>query len=74
MKILAAKAGLESISTQHGEITLNLFEGMRFERHKLARLERDGVKVGTFQIRLSPGRLGESWREVLEEVVRGVGD
>ncbi len=73
IKILAAGAGIESVSTQRGEIVLSLFEGMRFDRHKIEPLLRDGIKLSTFQIRLHPRKLGEGWQKVLEEVVRRVG-
>jgi transcription-repair coupling factor (superfamily II helicase) len=70
IKILAARTGIESISTEHGEIVISPFEGMRFDRQKLAPLSRDGIKIGTFQIRLSPKRLGKDWQKALEEVVK----
>jgi len=70
IKILAAKAGIESISTEEGQIALRLFEGMRFDSQKLEPLSRDGVNIGNIQIMLNPKRLGNEWREVLEEVVK----
>ncbi len=72
VKLLAAGTGLESITTEHGEIILKLFEGMRFDKHKLESLARDGVKIGTIQLTLNPKRLGKRWREVLEEVVGNI--
>jgi transcription-repair coupling factor (superfamily II helicase) len=69
VKILAAKAGIESISTEDGQIVLRLFEGMQFDKQKLAPLLKDGVKVSTTQLRLNPKRLGKEWRKVLEEVL-----
>ncbi len=71
IKVLAAKAGIESIATEHGQIVLRLFEGLQFDKHKLEPL-RDGIKVGTTQLRLNPKRLGNEWQEVLEEVVERV--
>ena len=73
IKNLAAKAGIESITNEHGEIVLSLFEGMRFDKQKLEPLLRDGIKAGTIQIKLYPKRLGKNWQKVLEEVVRVVG-
>ncbi len=73
IKALAAKAGIESISTEEGQIILRLFEGMRFDRQKLEPVLRDGVKVGTTQLRLTPKRLGGEWQQVLEEVLMRVG-
>jgi len=71
LKTLAAKAGIESISTEQGQIILKLFEGMQFNKQKLEPV-RDGVKLGLTQLRLNPKRLGSGWREILEEVVRRV--
>ncbi|MFC2012396.1 TRCF domain-containing protein, partial [Chloroflexota bacterium] len=72
IKILATGTGIESISAQRGEIVLSLFEGMRLEKQKVEQLQREGIKAGAFQIRLNLKRLGEGWREVLEEVLTKV--
>jgi transcription-repair coupling factor (superfamily II helicase) len=61
LKALAARAGIESISTEPGQVTLRLFGGML--------ISRDGMKVGLTQIRLNLKRLGSEWQKVLEEVV-----
>jgi transcription-repair coupling factor (superfamily II helicase) len=73
IKILAAKAGIESISTEEGQIVARLFDGMKFDQQKLAPVLKDGIKVGTTQLRLNPKRLGREWQKVLEEVVSRVG-
>ncbi|MBI2329157.1 MAG: transcription-repair coupling factor [Chloroflexi bacterium] len=73
IKTLAAKAGIESIATEHGEIILRLFEGMRFDKQKLEPFLKDGIKFHPLHLRLHPKRLGARWQTVLEEVVRGVG-
>ena len=72
IKAQAARAGIESIATEDGQIVLRLFPGMRFDKQKLEPLLRDGVKLGLTQLRLHPKRLGKEWRKVLEEVVRGM--
>jgi len=71
IKILATKAGIESITTRQGEIIISPFEGMRFERQRLESLSRDGVIIGTFQIRINPGRL-DNWQDMLEGVVKKI--
>ncbi|GAI22736.1 unnamed protein product, partial [marine sediment metagenome] len=71
LKALASKAGIESISTERGQITLRLFQGMQFDKQKLEPV-RDGIKVGTSQLRLNPKRLGSEWQRVLEEVVEKI--
>jgi hypothetical protein len=45
---------------------------MRFEREKLDKISRDGVKTGLFQIRINTRRLGDRWQQVLEEVVGSI--
>ncbi len=69
IKILAAKAGIESISTEHGQIIIRPFEGMHFDKRKLEPLSRDGVKIGLNQISIHYKRLGREWQQVLEEVL-----
>jgi hypothetical protein len=70
--VLAAEAGIESITTEQGQIVIRRFEGVQFDREKLAPMLRDGIKVGVTQITLNPRRLGSEWKEVLEEVVGSV--
>ncbi|GAI15845.1 unnamed protein product, partial [marine sediment metagenome] len=73
LKILAAKAGIESISTEQGQIILRLLQGMQFNKQKLAPFLKDGIKLGLSQLHLNPRRLGKEWQGVLEEVLRRVG-
>jgi len=73
IKALAAQAGIESISTQDGQIILRLFHGMQLDKRKLEPFLKDGIKVGFSQLRLNPKRLGANWQRVLEEVVRRMG-
>jgi len=69
IKLLAAKAGIESISTEDNSIVLRLFSGMRFDRNKLEPVLREGVKFGLIHLRLDYKKLGSKWRDVLEEVL-----
>jgi transcription-repair coupling factor (superfamily II helicase) len=69
IKLLATDAGIESVTTEQGQIVIRRFEGVHFDKEKLAPMLREGIKVGVTQITLNPGRLGSEWREVLEEVV-----
>ncbi len=70
LKALAAKAGIESISTQDHQIVLRRFEGMRFDKHKLEHFIKEGVKVDSLQVSFSSRR--GHWRELLEGVLRRV--
>jgi transcription-repair coupling factor (superfamily II helicase) len=73
VKILAAKAGIESITTEDGQIILRLFEGMKFTPHQRALPLPDGVRIGGNQISLNLKRLGKEWQKVLEGVVGRIG-
>jgi transcription-repair coupling factor (superfamily II helicase) len=68
-KVLAAKACIESISTERDQIIIQLFEGRQFDKQKLEPISGDGIKVGNIQIRLNLRRLGGEWQKVLEEVL-----
>jgi transcription-repair coupling factor (superfamily II helicase) len=72
VKVLAAKAGIESISTEDGQIVARLFDGMKFTPEQRALSFPDGVKMGTSQLRLDLKRLGKEWQKLLEEVVRRI--
>ncbi len=72
IKVLAAKAGIESISTEEGQIILRLFASMQFTPEQRSLRFPDGVKMGFSQIRLNPKRLGEEWQQVLEEVLGNI--
>ena len=72
IKILAAKAGIESISTEDGQIILRRFQGMHFDKQKLAPF-KDNVKVSLTQVKLNPKRLSHIWQRVLEEMLTRVG-
>lgn len=73
IKALAAKAGIESISTEDNRIVIRLFEGMHFDKQKLAPFATAGVKIGLTQLRLNYKKLGNTWQRVLEEMVGRVG-
>ncbi len=73
VKLLAARAGIESIATEEGQIVLRLFEGMQFDRQKLEPDLRDGIKFGLKQIRIDFKRLGKEWQRVLEDILKRVG-
>jgi len=72
IKILAAKAGIESISTEDGQVILRLFEGMQFTQQQREISLPDGVKMGTSQIRLNIKRLGGGWEEMVEDILKRV--
>ncbi len=69
IKLAAAKAGIESISTEDNQIVLRLLPGMRFAKKKLEPVLGEGVKSGLLQVKLDYKKLGGKWRQVLEEVL-----
>ena len=69
IKILAAQAGIESVSTEERQIVLRRFPGMRFDKEKLAPVLKEGIKLSLTQLRLSPRLLGKEWKGVLENIL-----
>ena len=72
IKSLAAKAGIESIATEQGQIIIRRFQGLHFDKQPLEPTLKDGIKLGITQLRLNPRRLGGEWQEVLEEVLQNI--
>jgi transcription-repair coupling factor (superfamily II helicase) len=73
IKALAKDTGIESISTTDNEMILQLFAGMHFNKQKLSHFLRDGIKIGTSQLRMSLRQPGKGWQRVLEEILGGMG-
>jgi transcription-repair coupling factor (superfamily II helicase) len=66
---MAARAGIESVSTQEGQITLRRFQNLPLDRKKLEPVLRDEVYAGRTQVRINYKKLGRSWKRVVEEVL-----
>jgi transcription-repair coupling factor (superfamily II helicase) len=73
VKVLAARAYIESVTTERREIVLRLVEGLRFDRQKLEPALRDGIRVGNNQLGFDRRRLGREWRDVLVDVLKQAG-
>ncbi|MBN1643565.1 MAG: transcription-repair coupling factor [Dehalococcoidales bacterium] len=69
IKVMAKDTGIESISTLDNEIILQLFAGAQFDKKKLANFLRDGIKIGTGQLRMNLSQPGRGWQRVLEEIL-----
>jgi transcription-repair coupling factor (superfamily II helicase) len=69
IKLLAIKAGVESITTEDGEIVVRLFEGMQFDKAKIEPLLGEGITMGRGQLSIKYKRV-EGWRGVLEGILR----
>ncbi|OGO17984.1 MAG: transcription-repair coupling factor [Chloroflexi bacterium RBG_16_50_11] len=72
IKDLAARAGIESITTEEGNIVLRRFQGVPFDAQRFMQALTDGVTVGRTQIRIDYKKQGQGWRVVLERVIRGL--
>jgi len=71
IKLLAAKAGIESITTEDKQIVIRLFGGMQFDKPKLEALLGEGIAVSRTQIRVSYKRV-KGWKGVLEGLLSKV--
>jgi transcription-repair coupling factor (superfamily II helicase) len=71
IKGLAAKARIESVTTEEGYIILRRFQGIPFDAHKLTSLLHDGIEVGRTQIRINYKKL-RGWKVVLEDILKEV--
>jgi transcription-repair coupling factor (superfamily II helicase) len=70
IKSLAARAGIESITTEEGYVILRRFQGLPFDASNLSSVLRDNVEVGRTQLRINYRKIGKGWRGVLEEIVK----
>jgi transcription-repair coupling factor (superfamily II helicase) len=69
VKQLATEATLESITTEKGQIVLNLNDGRDLSELSLPSTAKIGIKVGSDRIKLDIKILGDKWQEVLAEVL-----
>jgi len=74
VKILAADAGVESISTEDKKMVIRMAGDRRVEKVPLERAMGDGVKVGINQVRLDIKGLGTKWQEVLFRTLQAMAE
>ncbi|MBG7617106.1 MAG: hypothetical protein IZT57_01890, partial [Chloroflexi bacterium] len=72
-KLMAKQAGVKNVTFEADVLTLEMTEGMNFNRIKQEGYFRDGVNIGKTQLKLDIQRLGESWRRLLEKLLQGCG-
>lgn len=65
LRLLARRAGVQSIQTEDGQIVVRLQAGAYLPREELRRRAPPEVWVGQTQVRLDRRPLGDRWREVL---------
>jgi transcription-repair coupling factor (superfamily II helicase) len=66
IKALGAKAGIESISTDEGQIIIR--RELTFDAQKVTHLLREGVTVGRTRIRIDYLKI-KGWREMVEQLL-----
>ena len=69
LRVLAMQAGVESISSEDGQIVLRLKEGRLLPAEALRGRLPDGAHVGRTQLRLERRRLGPAWPQALQRVL-----
>ena len=71
IKGLAARAGIESITTEEGQIILRRFGALPFDMHKFMKSLTDGVTVGRTQVKIEYAKV-KGWKQKLEGVIKGL--
>jgi transcription-repair coupling factor (superfamily II helicase) len=72
VKALGAKAGIESISTDEGQIIIRRFGDIPFDTLKLDRLIREGITIGRTQIRINYVKIGRGWKATVERLLKAL--
>jgi transcription-repair coupling factor (superfamily II helicase) len=70
IKGLAAKAGIESISTEEGQIILRRFGGLPFDASRFSSSMRDEINIGRTQIKINYKETETKWKGVIEEIFK----
>jgi transcription-repair coupling factor (superfamily II helicase) len=70
IKLLGSMAGIESISSEDGQVVLSLGATAKFDRPSLQRAFSSRLKIGTNQLRLDMKRAGKEWKEILEQLLK----
>ena len=71
IKMLAGKAGIESVTTEDGLIVLRLLDGLRFTPRQRELALPDGVRMGVRQVSLSY-KGDKGWKGKLKGVLRAI--
>ena len=72
IKLLCARSGVESISTNDNIITIILFPGIQINRQKIIPFYKYGIKVGLTQIIVKIKNMGTDWVKTLEDLIRAI--
>jgi transcription-repair coupling factor (superfamily II helicase) len=72
LKTISTQNGIESISTNDNIVTIRIFPGIVFNRQKLSKMYKYGIKIGISQLIINISRLGKEWQSMLEEIIKSV--
>jgi len=72
IKLLGGMAGIESISSEDGQVVLSLGATAKLDRPLLQRAFSSRLKIGTNQLRLDMRRADKEWKEVLEQILKAM--
>jgi transcription-repair coupling factor (superfamily II helicase) len=71
LRILAARTGVQAISTEHGQVVVRLKEGSLVPKESLEPAAPKGVHVGRTLLRVD---LSEGWRSRLRQALEGLAE
>jgi hypothetical protein len=72
MKLLGSRAGIESISTEDGQVVLTMGAAVAIDRQLLQRAFGSRLKIGTNRLRLDMNRDSKEWKDDLEQGLKKV--
>jgi transcription-repair coupling factor (superfamily II helicase) len=72
IKCLAAKSGVEAISTNGDVVTIRIWPGIQLNRQKLVSYYRYGLKIGVTQLIIHIDKLGKDWLKMVEDIVKAI--
>jgi transcription-repair coupling factor (superfamily II helicase) len=72
IKLLGSGAGIESISTEDGQVVLTLVAAVAIDRQLLQHAFGSRLKIGTNRLRFDMNRAGKEWKDELEQGLKKV--
>jgi hypothetical protein len=64
---------VQAVSSENGQIVIRLKERVKIDRERLGQ-KWPGLKLGTSQLRLDMRLIGNKWQQVLEGVIKELGE
>jgi transcription-repair coupling factor (superfamily II helicase) len=72
LRLLATRAGVESVASNDNLVTIRLLPERQFNRQKLIPVLRFGIKIGVMQLIVNLKNLGSDWQKNFEAVIRAI--